>query len=347
MRKKPIRVLVAVLAVVAAGLGVAALSGGDKPAPRVADNAHGRVHFAKGERRRMLNAAGAVTDQTPPDELVAQGRTMFRNTGLFRDGEACQTCHAEGGASANLGTIPHKQDPTQPVSPSNFNGPRDPPVLWGAARTAPYGWTGATPTLQAMVMNTVKGHMKDFAPGGPCAGGASTSDACVQEAGSRMAKIVAYVKTLDPPDSPFDEGTMSAAALRGEKLFQGKGGCIECHGGPLFTDNRIHDTGVPQVPNFSFPGVGPLRANDPGAGPPPLPPACRVPDPPEGCQPTPGPFINTPELRDVRNTGPYMHNGVFSSLRDVVEFYNSGSLISPLNLNDQEISDLVAFLEEI
>ena len=86
MRKKPIRVLVAVLAVVAAGLGVAALSGGDKPAPRVADNAHGKVPFAKGERRRVLNAAAAVTDQTPPDELVAEGRTMFRNTGLYRDG---------------------------------------------------------------------------------------------------------------------------------------------------------------------------------------------------------------------------------------------------------------------
>jgi cytochrome c peroxidase len=347
MRKKPIRVLVAVLAVVAAGLGVAALSGGDKRAPAVADTVHGTVHFAKGERRRMLNAAAAVTDQTPPDELVAQGRAMFRNTALYRDGEACQTCHAEGGATANLGTIPHKQDTTRPVSPSNFNGPRDPPALWGVARTAPYGWTGATPTLRAMVMNTVKGHMKDFAPGGPCAGDASTSDACVQEAGERTAKLVAYVKTLDPPDSPFDEGTMSAAALRGEKLFQGKGGCIECHGGPLFTDNRIHDTGVPQVPNFSFPGVGSLPANDPGAGPPPLPPACRVPDPPEGCQPTPGPFLNTPQLRDLRNTGPYMHNGVFTSLRQVVEFYNSQSLVAPLNLSDQEISDLVAFLNEI
>jgi cytochrome c peroxidase len=347
MSKKPIRVLAAVLAVVAVGLGVAALSR-DDATPAAPDTVHGKVAFAKGERQRVLNAAAAATNQTAPDELVAEGRTMFRNSALYRDGESCQTCHAEGGATANLGTIPHKQDPALPVSPSNFNGPRDPPALWGVAGTAPYGWTGATPTLQMMVTNTVKGHMKDFAPGGPCAGEAATSDACVQEAGERTARLVAYVKTLDPPDAPFDEGTMSAAALAGERLFQGKGGCIECHGGPLFTDNRVHDTGVPQVPSFSFPGVGPLRANDPGAGPPPLPPACQAtPEPPEGCEPTPGPFINTPQLRDVRNTGPYMHNGVFTTLRQVVEFYNSQSLVSPLNLTDQEISDLVAFLNEI
>jgi cytochrome c peroxidase len=66
----------------------------------------------------------------------------------------------------------------------------------------------------------------------------------------------------------------------------------------------------------------------------------------------------TPSLRDVQITGPYMHDGVYTSLRDVVVHYNHGGMhslggetlgviddkIKVLNLTDQEIDDLVAFL---
>ena len=67
----------------------------------------------------------------------------------------------------------------------------------------------------------------------------------------------------------------------------------------------------------------------------------------------------TPSLRDVALTGPYMHDGMYTSLRDVIVHYNKGGMIDPqggevigtlddkikqLNLTDQEIDDLVAFL---
>ena len=69
-----------------------------------------------------------------------------------------------------------------------------------------------------------------------------------RQAGDLVAALVAYVKTLDPPHDRVRRGhAVGPTALRGEKLFQGKGGCIECHGGPLFTDNLVHNTGVPQV----------------------------------------------------------------------------------------------------
>jgi cytochrome c peroxidase len=111
---------------------------------------------------------------------------------------------------------------------------------------------------------------------------------------------------------------MSAAAIRGEILFQGKGACAGCHRGPLFTDNGIHNTLVPQRNGW----------NDPGA-----------PAPPGG--------FNTPTLRDIRNTAPYMHNGVFNTLREVVEFYNARSSIAPLNLTPQEMDDLVAYMNAL
>jgi cytochrome c peroxidase len=63
----------------------------------------------------------------------------------------------------------------------------------------------------------------------------------------------------------------------------------------------------------------------------------------------------TPSLRNIRLTAPYMHNGVFGTLQQVVEFYNQGGivnenldpLIKPLNLAAEEITDLTAFLESL
>ena len=65
--------------------------------------------------------------------------------------------------------------------------------------------------------------------------------------------------------------------------------------------------------------------------------------------------FRTPGLRNVALTGPYMHDGSLSTLRDVVDFYNRGGepnplldpLIHPLGLSEREIDDLVAFLESL
>jgi cytochrome c peroxidase len=122
-----------------------------------------------------------------------------------------------------------------------------------------------------------------------------------------------------PPITAHDQGRLTAEQLRGEEIFVGKGGCIACHGGPLFTDNLIHDTDVPQLPG----------ANDPGAARP------------------PGGF-NTPQMRDLRNTAPYMHNGVFKSIEVVVEFYNANEITGgPLRLTPEEKTELVEYLKAL
>jgi hypothetical protein len=88
---------------------------------------------------------------------------------------------------------------------------------------------------------------------------------------------------------------------------------------PDFTDNRLHETLAPE----RRPGD-----TDPGAASPPR-------------------SFNAPMLRDLRNSAPYMHNGIFESLREVVEFYDRRSSVAPLGLTDQEIDDMVAFLDEL
>ena len=63
----------------------------------------------------------------------------------------------------------------------------------------------------------------------------------------------------------------------------------------------------------------------------------------------------TPTLRELKQTAPYMHNGVFATLEEVVAFYNAGGgadankdpLIKPLSLSREERADLVAFLEDL
>jgi cytochrome c peroxidase len=362
MTKKPILVLAAaVAAIVVAGVAVAAMSRDDPPRATIVDTNHGDVKFAKGELPRILNAVEATTSSTARDELVAQGRKIFRDPSLFENGETCQTCHAEGGASPRTGTMVHDtqapQDP-KPAVPNDFDGPRDPPALWGLAKTPPFFWDGDVPTLQAAVVRPVKGHMKKFQTGACSA----PSAACDEEAGRLAAQLVAYLQTLDPPATVFDQGTMSPTALLGEKLFQGKGGCIECHGGPLFTDNLIHNTGVPQV---AMPGSPGRNSLDLGAKPPPTPPECTGTPVPAGCdQPAASPslpcpaadqvvagrcsaFINTPQLRDLENTAPYMHNGAFQTLTELVQFYNRTSALSPLNLTDAEVAQLVAYLSAL
>jgi cytochrome c peroxidase len=244
---------------------------------------------------RILDAADVIDTTVPSAELIAEGKHLFRDPALYQDGLSCQSCHTEGGANPDLGTQMH------PTSAGDFTGPRDPPALWGVAETAPYLWTGSVPTLEELLARLIRNFFKDGNP-----------------TGERVAALAAYLRSLDPPVTSFDLGTMSSAALRGERLFQGKAGCISCHSGPLLTDNRLHNTLVPQAPG----------ANDPGAT-----------NPPHA--------FNTPQLRDLSNTPPYMHNGVFTTLRQVVEFYDKTASTAPLNLTDQEMNDLVAYMNAL
>jgi cytochrome c peroxidase len=345
MRGKTLRFVLAAAVLVAGALALTTLSRETQTQRMlVGDTAHGPARLSKAEHDRVLHAAAAFTASTPHDELVAEGRKLFRDPAMFEDGESCQSCHTEGSATSSLGPIPH---PRSDIT-NDFTGPRDAPALWGIAKTAPYFWNGDVLTLQDAASTAVLNHFDDFVGVngvGTCVATNGKVDgprtpACLAKDAQFGAAIAAYLSQLDPPVTRFDQGTLTAQAQAGETLFQGKGGCIACHGGPQFTDNLIHNTGVPKTSP---------QDTDVGAGPPPRPPACNENPVPAGCEVlnAPGPFINTPQLRDVKNTAPYMHNGVFKTLKQVVEFYNNTSLLSPMNLTPTEVDDLVAYLESL
>ncbi|MBX3237012.1 MAG: cytochrome-c peroxidase [Nitrospiraceae bacterium] len=151
--------------------------------------------------------------------------------------------------------------------------------------------------------------------------------------------IAAYERTVISTNSAFDryvlgdQRAMDESAVRGLTLFKGKARCILCHNGPNFTDNQFYNLGVPQV--------GPLKEDlgrynvtraekDKGA-------------------------FKTPTLRSIADTAPYMHDGAFKTLEEVVGFLNNGggtnphlsSLIKPLGLANEEQADLLAFLRAL
>ena len=175
--------------------------------------------------------------------------------------------------------------------------------------------------------------------------------------GARRA-LAAFMDTIVSRGAPIDTGTLSSAARRGEVLFEGRAGCARCHAGARFTDDRPHNTGVPDnagiwtdpkrhsafVTYAKFMGVENYMnlREDPGA-------YVRT------HRPERRRSFMTPTLRELASTAPYMHNGVFESLEEVVDFYDAGggddplkdTGLKPLGLTPGEKADLVAFLRSL
>jgi len=182
--------------------------------------------------------------------------------------------------------------------------------------------------------------------------------------------IEAYERLLISRNAPFDQyvagdmNAMSMEAKRGLKLFIGKGFCILCHDTPSFTDNEFHNLGVPQgkLPEDTgrYDGIKQLLDNPFNGGgiysdEPHVP--QRILNFLEPTQQHQGKF-KTPTLRNVALTAPYFHTGEFTTLESIIEFNNEGGVpngfvgmregtLEPLNLNEQEIQDLVEFLNTL
>lgn len=194
--------------------------------------------------------------------------------------------------------------------------------------------------------------------------------------------IAAYERRIITPPSPFDEfvaglergdgrsvASLGESAQRGLKLFVGAAGCFNCHSGPMLSDGEFHNNRVAPLDDTREPdagryeGIALLAASEFSAGSPfsddPDGPrarlTARVAQSPENW----GRF-KTPSLRNVSRTAPYMHQGQKATLEAVVRHYSTfedatppshhalpDPLLQDLELSDQQIADLVAFLESL
>lgn len=154
--------------------------------------------------------------------------------------------------------------------------------------------------------------------------------------------IAAFERTLETGNAPLDRfmdgdsSAISISAMRGREIFIEKAKCFECHFTPDFTADEFKNIGLFNAKNLNDSGrfVVTKISTDIGK-------------------------FRVPGLRNVTLTAPYMHNGMFKTLEEVIDYYNDPAAIVPdainrdtllngkLGLTRQEKADLLAFLHTL
>lgn len=172
--------------------------------------------------------------------------------------------------------------------------------------------------------------------------------------------ISAYISSLRGFNSEFDKyirgeiNSVDQSVVNGFNLFMGKGACGTCHFAPVFNgtvpplymESESEVLGVPEDPYVATPVLDKDRG--------------RI----AGRRKDAAPFFEfsfkTPTVRNVALTAPYMHNGAYKTLEDVMDFYNNGGgkgiginlahqtlPFDSLSLNKEEINDIISFMKSL
>ena len=286
------------------------------------------------------------------EERVALGKALFNETALSRDGTlSCATCHV----STSAFTDPRRYS----LGVRGQVGTRNAMPLFNLAWKTSFFWDGRAPSLRAQALMPIQDHTE--------------MDETIDRVTARLAATAAYpplftvafgspditpeklglaleqfLLTLTAYDAKFDRALRGKATLsddekRGFELFMtefdprtGQRGadCFHCHGGPLFSDHQFHNNGLTPTDDSGRFNVTKLDADR-------------------------GKFA-TPSLRNIARTAPYMHDGRFATIEDVVAHYSTGIHRSPtldpnlakhpeggLQLSAADQRALVAFLKTL
>jgi len=285
------------------------------------------------------------------EERIALGRALFDEKALSRDGTiSCASCHQSDSAF----TDPRRFS----IGIGGQVGVRNAMPLFNLAWKSQFFWDGRAPSLRAQALMPIVDHTEmDETPDhvtaklsglGPYP---SLFNAAFGAPEITMEKISLaieqYLLSLTSYDSKFDRAisgktTLTDPEKRGFELFMteyeprtGNFGadCFHCHGGALFSDHQFHNNGLASDDS----GRAKITHLDSDRG-----------------------KFSTPSLRNVSRTAPYMHDGRFATLEEVVEHYSSGIARSPtldpnlakhpksgLNLTTEDKAALVAFLRTL
>jgi cytochrome c peroxidase len=135
--------------------------------------------------------------------------------------------------------------------------------------------------------------------------------------------MAAYTNSHRPLLSPHAKNGLSEAAQRGREIFfSAESGCKQCHRGPLFTDSQPRPSDKIVRHNVGTGDVDPSEIM--------------------------GPAYDTPTLLGIYRTAPYLHHGKAKTLEEVLTTFNPDDRHGRTShLDDEEIADLVAFLESL
>lgn len=284
---------------------------------------------------------------------VELGQTLFFDPRLSASGQmACVTCHEPGlgWADGRVVSQPHGPGPLR-NSPSIRNAAFASTLFWDGRATSLEDQARSAFTNPAEMAANPEAVVR-FLAGSPGYGqlfAAAFPDEPISFAGV-VAAVACFERTIVGGRSRFDAflrgdtAALSDAEILGLDLFRRKARCLNCHHGPTLSDGRFHDLGLSYY-SRSKEDLGrhvvSQAATDVGR-------------------------FRTPSLRDVTQTGPLMHNGLFE-LDGVLNMYNAGMVtlkrqayqrddplfpvksphLRPLRLTPKERADLAAFLESL
>lgn len=273
-------------------------------------------------------------------EKTELGRHLFFDPRLSRNGRvSCASCHNPD--------LNWSDGRVRGVGVTAVELSRRTPSVLNAAWLAALMWDGRAPTLEAQAVLPITAEHEM---------GLSTEEAVErikevpgysplfeaafpgQEIGieSVVAALATYQRTLVSTESSFDrwiegdEAAISEAAKRGFAVFNGAARCSTCHSGWRLTDDSFHDIGLASADigrgAFAPPSVTIMQH-----------------------------AFKTPSLRDLRLSGPYMHDGSMATLDEVIDHYEDGGTrrpslspdMKPLTLSPQERQDLIAYLKTL
>ena len=270
------------------------------------------------------------------------GRYLYFDTRLSADNTvSCATCHdprhgLTDGAAVSTGIRGQK-------------GTRSAPTVVNRAYSLAQFWDGRAATLeqQALIPMESPIEMANTAAGVAArlrgiAGYRAMFAAAFGSEGIDIDRvtmaIACFERTVLAGNSPYDRykrgdrSAMTPAQVRGMAVFFDRASCDHCHGGVNFTTNAYANEGIgtdKAAPDEGRYAVTHERRD--------------------------WAAFKIPTLREVEHTAPYMHDGRFQTLEEVVEFYNQGGIpnknldsnIRPLHLTDPQKQDLVAFLKSL
>ena len=325
--------------------GVVPLTGGIGPLPPVPENPDNRYTPAR----------------------VALGQALFFDNRVSKNGDMnCSTCHLP-----SLGwTMPTAFS----LANDGFVERRNPPTLINIGYNQALIWDGRAPSLEKQAIGSTKNPVHKGQDIDALMTTLNNDDRIVamfKQAYNSTPNPVDYGRAiavfqrhrLVSGESDFDRyakgdmHAMSSAAIDGLALFSGRAGCVACHRGPNFTDSSFHNVGLKRNAKFDEPALAEMLkfdakrmgltewetiADDPGR-------YLKTHDKADWKK------FKTPTLRNIQDTGPYMHDGRYATLEMVIDHYNRGgdrtknqdNRIKPLGLSDQEKRNLKAFLESL
>lgn len=290
----------------------------------------------------VLMMQGTTKDKNPSAEAEL-GKRLFFDPILSKDYTvSCASCHKPEYAFADTSAVS--------VGVQGRVGTRNTPTVMNVLLRRPFFWDGRSTTLEDQALLPIANHNEMDLPleeavqrlrSSPVYSEYFTNIFHSQPSEELLAAaLAAFERTLETSNSSFDQWQMfddasavSAAAKRGFALFNTKARCVTCHFNADFTKNEFRNIGLFNARYLNDSGRVLITGDTQDLG-----------------------KFKTPTLRNIALTAPYMHNGVFKSLEEVIEFYNDPQkivpdainrdtlLAKPLGLTAAEKSDLKAFL---